>query len=130
MPRYVLEILSFIEGVEAKRRADGKYHHIGYATERDPNTGDMRVLRFPTKARAAAYYDRMFGFSTSHGMRALNARGNWCSDWHPVTRHAYCVRDDVGVGASFFEYDDDESMTTRTRTVSRRQSQCDSSRVH
>ena len=96
-PRYVLELLSYIEDLDARRRADGMYTHVGYATDVDPRTGDARVLRFSTKTKAAAYYDRLFGSS----MRALNAHGNWTSDWDSITKHAYCVREDVGVGANF-----------------------------
>jgi hypothetical protein len=96
-PRYVLELLSYIEDLDARRRADGMYTHVGYATDVDPRTGDARVLWFSTKTKAAAYYDRLFGSS----MRALNAHGNWTSDWDSITKHAYCVREDVGVGANF-----------------------------
>ena len=64
---YILEVLEFIPGK--------KLVHVGYMDK-----------VFPTKEEAAEYYDE----HNPH-MRALNAHGEWRSDWDPETHLMYVV---------------------------------------
>ena len=68
---------------------DGIYEHVGYEHRGDPSTGHRQIRRFRTKKKAAQYYDER-----NPDMRPLNGFNTWRSDWHPVTRLAYVVRED------------------------------------
>jgi len=96
---YCLEILRKIEDEDEMRARDGMYEHLGYVHCFDPTTGHRQILRFPTKKRAAEYYDMNNPGGDDEPLRALNAHGTWRSDWHPVTKLAYAVREDHQVVA-------------------------------
>jgi len=99
---YCLEILRKLESVDEMRARDGLFEHVGYEHRVDPSTGRREILRFSTKKKAAEYYDRNkramgHGYPDDFKMRLLNAHNTWRSDWHPVTKLAYAVREDHGV---------------------------------
>ena len=75
---FVLEVVRFITDTEEALAKGGKLEHVGY----------MRA-KFRTKESAVTYYDR----HNPH-MRSLNAHKTWSSDWDPVTRLKYIVRED------------------------------------
>ena len=102
---YCLEILRKIENHEEMRARGGMFEHVGYEHRVDPSTGCSEIMLFRTKSRAAEYYDRNkrdigHGYPDDYKMRLLNAHNTWRSDWHPVTKLAYVVREDHGVVAS------------------------------
>lgn len=79
--KYVLEVLEFVtenEGDNSWMAQGGKIKHIGY----------MKGY-FKSKDDAVSYYDR----NNPH-MRSLNTHGTYCSDWDPVTKLLYIIRDD------------------------------------
>ena len=92
---YCLEILRYIGDRDESRALGGIYEHVGYEHRVDPPTGHLQVLLFKTKKKAAQHYDENYG----DAMRALNAHNTWKSDWHPVTKLAYAVREHHGVAA-------------------------------
>ena len=101
---YCLEILRKIEDVDEMRARNGAYEHVGYEHRVDPSTARREILRFSTKKKAAEYYDAHkremgHGYPDDFKMRLLNAHNTWRSDWHPVTKLAYAVREDHGVVA-------------------------------
>ena len=78
---YVLEVCEFIiekEGDNGWLAQGGKIKHIGYIKG-----------KFKTKKDAISYYDRHNPY-----MRSLNAHNTFMSDWDPVTKLLYIVRDD------------------------------------
>lgn len=54
------------------------FAHVGYMN-----------MMFGSRKDAAEYYDRY-----NQDMRRLNAHGGWISDWHPVTKLRYRVREE------------------------------------
>jgi len=79
--KYVLEVCEFIiekEGDNGWSAKGGKIKHIGYMKG-----------KFKTKKDAISYYDRH-----NRHMRSLNAHNTFMSDWDPVTKLLYIVRDD------------------------------------
>ena len=70
---WILEVVRFITDQHEKC---GKLEHIGF----------MKA-RFRTRQNAASYYDRH-----NQHMRGLNAHDTWESDWDPVTKLKYIVR--------------------------------------
>ena len=101
---YCLEILRKIEDEDEMRARDGIFEHVGYEHRVDPSTGHRQILRFRTKEEAAQYYDDNkrrigHGYPDDETLRALNTYDTWRSDWHPVTKLAYAVREDHGVVA-------------------------------
>lgn len=92
---YCLEILRYIEDRDEARARGGIFEHVGYEHRVDPSTGHRLVLLFKTKKKAAQHYEENYG----DAMRALNAHNTWKSDWHPVTKLAYAVREHHGVVA-------------------------------
>ena len=76
---YVLEVFERLPSLEDKMLHNGDGRHIGY----------MDIV-FKTKNEAAEYY----AMYNPH-MRRLNAL-TWCSDWDPITRLFYVVREYYG----------------------------------
>ena len=84
MPTFVLEVVEFLterEGDNGWLALGSKHNHVGYM-----------CCEFASKKDACSYYDR----HNTH-MRALNAHGTYCSDWDPVTRLVYIVRQSYGI---------------------------------
>lgn len=77
----VLEVVEFIGA--------GTFVHVGYMN-----------AKFQTRKDAASYYDR----HNPH-MRSLNAYDTWASDWDPVTRLKYIVREDCNVQQTIAPFD-------------------------
>lgn len=78
---YVLEVCEFIiekDGDNGWLAQGGKIKHIGYMKG-----------KFKTKKDAISYYNR----HNPH-MRSLNAHNTYISDWDPITKLLYIVRDD------------------------------------
>ena len=101
---YCLEILRKIEDEDEMLARDGIFEHVGYEHRVDPSTGHRQIFRFRTKEEAAQYYDENkrrigHGYPDDEPLRALNTHDTWRSDWHPVTKLAYVVREDHGVVA-------------------------------
>ena len=104
MTMYCLEILRYIKDEEDVRARGGIFEHVGYEHRVDPSTGHRQILKFRTKKKAAQHYDenkRQYGgeYPEDYTLRALNTHNTWISDWNPVTRLAYAVREDHGVVA-------------------------------
>jgi len=77
------------------RACKSKLVHVGYMD-----------AHFKTREDAASYYDR----HNAH-MRPMNAQGTWASDWDPVTRLKYVVRQDLLVASSIEPFDPDDAST-------------------
>ena len=60
-----------------------------------PRVENSKKRQLLENLKAAQHYDENYG----DAMRALNAHNTWKSDWHPVTKLAYVVREDHGVVA-------------------------------
>ena len=80
----VLEVVEFTEA--------GTFVHVGYMN-----------AKFQTRKDAASYYNR----HNPH-MRSLNAHNTWASDWDPVTRLKYIVREDYNVQQTIAPFDPDD----------------------
>jgi len=78
---FVLEVVEFLtekKGENGWELSGGKFKHIGY----------MKA-KFQTREDAVSYYNR----HNPH-MRSLNAHNNYRSDWDPITKRLYIVRED------------------------------------
>ena len=92
---YVLEVFRFIEeknGNDGWINKGGKYEHIGY----------MKA-KFKTKNDACTYYNR----HNPH-MRSLNAHNTYMSDYDPITKLFYIVREDYGINDNINPFSDDD----------------------
>ena len=57
-----------------------------------------------------------FDYPSDFKMRCLNAHGTWLSDWHPITKFAYHVREYIGVGVPY--PDEEDSVSVMSSQVS------------
>ena len=99
LSRYVLEVLEFLtekDGENGWLVEGGKIKHIGYMKG-----------KFKTKKDAVSYYDQ----HNTH-MRSLNAHDTYISDWDPITKLLYIVRDDYLINATIdcFSIDDNNKF--------------------
>lgn len=74
---YVLEVLKYNTQTENLLTNEGKLIHIGY----------MNLL-FNSKYDACSYYDKF-----NPHMRKMNSIGTYTSDWDPVDKLLYIVRE-------------------------------------
>ena len=81
---YVLEVLEYSIHMVDKDEWSCGIKHLGYMKK-----------RFKNKKDAVAYYDK----HNPH-MRSLNAHNTYESDWDPVTKLFYIVRDDYLIDAT------------------------------
>ena len=81
--KYVLEVCKFIEedaeGDNGCLKLGTKIKHIGYMKG-----------KFKTKNDAVSYYDR----HNTHMRSLKGSDGTYISDWDPITKLMYIVRDD------------------------------------
>lgn len=92
---YVLEVIRFIEennGNDGWINKGGNLEHIGY----------MKA-KFKTRKDACSYYDR----HNPH-MRKLNAHNTYMSDWDPITKLCYIVREDYNINDNINPFSDDD----------------------
>ena len=75
---FQIEVLKFLDmdEVKEKKKLNSKLIHIGYLTE-----------LFSTRKQAAEFYKK----HNPH-MRDMRAETEWYSDWDPVTRYMFVVR--------------------------------------
>ena len=93
--KYVLEVLEF---KKYENSNIPRLIHLGYMKR-----------KFKTKKDAVSYYD----INNQH-MRSLNAHNNYKSDWDPITRRVYIVRDNYLINETIdcFSIDDNIEISS------------------
>ena len=86
--KYVLEVCEFIDVAEGDNgwlKLGTKIKHIGYMKG-----------KFKTKNDAVSYYNR----HNTHMRSLKGSDGTYISDWDPITKLMYIVRDDYLINAT------------------------------